>query len=264
MHNDRMIRPAAPLVRRTRLRPLALALSAALLLASCAGESDEPEADPGESTSATTGSEESSPSASSPASTASTAEEPYLPVPGGVELTAQGSELGLGDEATVAYEPRQDEVAALDLRVTRIEKASFKLFVGWKLSKETLDTTPYFVHAKVGNVGKVDLGEERVPLYAVDGENRLIEYSTFESVFKPCPSTLLPAKFGKGEKTSTCLVFLAPDKGEVTAASFRPTEDFSPIVWTGEVTRPEALQKDKGGTKGKGTKGKNKKQDKRS
>jgi hypothetical protein len=235
VHNDRMIRPW----RRAGLRPLALALAATLLLASCAGGDDDPGADPGSSASS-----DGSGASGGTSSSAPTAEEPYLPVPDGVKLTAQGSELSLGDKATVAYEPRQDEVAALELTVTRVEKASFKLFVGWKLSKETLRTTPYFVHAKVTNVGGTNLGEERVPLYAVDGDNKLIESSTFESTFKPCPSASLPEKFRDGDKTSTCLVYLAPEKGEVTAVSFRPTEDFAPIVWTGEVTRPEALQKD--------------------
>ncbi len=253
MHNDRMIRPVARRVRRTGPRTLALALGASLVLTSCSGGDDEPTGDPGSSTS----------SDASDSGSPSTAEEPYLPVPDGVELTAQGSELSLGDKATVAYEPRQnDDVAALDLTVTKIEKASFKLFVGWKLSKETLRTTPYFVHALVRNVGRTDLGGERVPLYAVDGENKLIESSTFASAFKPCPSASLPDKFRQGDKTSTCLVYLAPDKGEVTAVSFRPTEDFSPIVWTGEVTVPEALQKDKGKKGGKQDKKQDKKGDK--
>lgn len=252
MHNDRMIRP----LRHTGLRPLGLAIASALLLASCAGDGGEPESSSSTDSAGASGDQ----SASAP-----TAEEPYLPVPDGVELTAQGSELSLGDRATVAYEPRQDEVAALDLSVTRIERASFKLFVGWKLSKQTLKTTPYFVHAKVRNVGNTNLGEERVPLYAVDGENKLIESSTFASTFKPCPSSTLPEKFRKGDKTTTCLVYLAPDKGQVTAVSFRPTEDFSPIIWEGEITRPEALQKgddkdrsrtgDKDGKKGDGQKG---------
>lgn len=227
MHNDRMTAHAfRPAGRQT----LGLALASLLLLAGCASDEDE-------------GAEGESPTGS----TSSAAEEPYLPVPDGVELTAQGSELDLGDTATVAYEPRQDEVAALELKVTRLEKASFKLFVGWKLSPETLETTPYFVHAKVQNVGTTDLGGSRVPLYAVDGENKLVESSTFASTFKPCPSASLPKRFKKGDSTKTCLVYLAPDKGTVEAVSFRPTEEFSPITWTGDVTRPAALQKDEPG-----------------
>lgn len=228
MHNDRMSLRAA---RRGGRSLVGLALVSALVLTGCSGGDEDTQA---------TGTE------SSEGTTETTEEEPYLPVPDGVELTAQGSELSLGDTATVAYEPRQDEVASLDLTVTRMEKASFKLFVGWKLPPETLKMTPYFVHAKVTNVGDTDLGGREVPLYAVDGENRLVEASTFASTFKPCPSAPLPKKFRNGASVKTCLVFLAADKGEVTATSFRPTEEFDPITWTGEITRPKALQPDKG------------------
>lgn len=240
MHNDRM---SFPVLRRGGPSLAALALASALVLTACSGGDEGPKEADG-SASPTTG----------------TSDEPYLPVPDGVELTAQGSELSLGDTATVAYEPRQDEVAALDLKVTAIEKASFKLFVGWKLSTETKKTTPYFIRATVKNVGDTDLGNRSVPLYAVDGNNKLIEASTFASAFKPCPSEALPKKFATGDSVKTCLVYLAPDKGEITAAEFRPTEDFDQILWTGEITEPKALQPDKGkkgdDKKGKGKKGK--------
>lgn len=233
MHNDRMSLRAL----RSGARPLVgLALTSVLALSACSGGDEDPKADE-----------------TSEGTSAAASDEPYLPVPDGVELTDQGSELELGDTATVAYEPRQDEVAALEITVTRIDKASFKLFVGWKLSPETKKTTPYFVHAKVKNVGDTDLGGRPVPVYGVDGTNKLIEASTFASTFKPCPSDPLPKKFRTGDSVQTCLVYLAPDRGELTAASFRPVEEFDPITWTGEITRPEAL--DKGKDKKKDTKG---------
>lgn len=223
VHNDRML-------TRARRQVTGIALAAALVLTGCSGSEDEPSADdPSESSSGGVGDGPTD----------------YLEVPAGVELTPQGSELSLGDAATVAFEPRQGEVAALDLTVQDIQKASFKLFVGWKLQEETLTTTPYFVHVKVKNVGDADLGGRRVPIYGVDGANKLVESSTFASTFNPCPSASLPEKFKQGDTFKTCLVYLAPDKGQLTATSFRPTEEFSPITWTGEITRPEALQPDK-------------------
>jgi len=239
VHNDRMFSRAH---RRPTL-PAAVALASALVLAGCSGADDEP------------GSSDASTTASGGASSSDTA---YLDVPDGVELTAQGSELGFGDTATVAFEPRQDRVAALDLTVQSIEKATFKLFVGWKLSDETLSTTPYFVQVKVKNVGETDLGGDRVPVYGVDGDNKLIEYSTFASSFKPCPSPLLPKKFETGDTLKTCLVYLAPDKGKLTAAEFRPAEEFNPILWTGEIGKVETGTKDTkkdGGKKGDKKKG---------
>ena len=74
-----------------------------------------------------------------------------------------------------------------------------------------------------------------VPLYVVDGDNRLIEASTFTGTFKPCESAMFPKKFKNGDTVKACLVYLAPDKGDLTAVSFRPDQEFNPIIWTGEL-----------------------------
>jgi hypothetical protein len=94
-------------------------------------------------------------------------------------------------------------------------------------------------------VGGTDLGGRPVPLYIVDGRNTLIEASGFASTFKPCPSKALPKKFENGDRAKVCLVYLSPRNGDLTAVSFRPTEDFDPIVWTGKLQRVGADKKNK-------------------
>ena len=239
MHNGRMSRPSVS-------RQLLAALTAAVLLAGCSGN-DEPKSGPSGSSSGTT------------ASTPTAAETNYLEVPDGVELTAPGSELSVGQAATVAYEPRQGTVAALQIKVTRLRKATFGDFVGWKLDKKIKETTPYFVDAKVTNVGDTDLGGRPVPLYIVDGKNRLIEASIFTATFRPCAGATLPKKFGNGDTTHACLVYLSPDHGDLTAVSFRPTQEFDPITWTGTVGKVDDGVKKKSekkkGSKKKGKKG---------
>lgn len=223
MHNDRM---------RLPLRLFSLTLASSLVLAGCSGDGDNPE-----------GEQSQTPTESETA-------EPYLPVPDDVELTAQGSTLEVGDTATVAYEPRQDKVGVLDIEVTSLEKASFDLFVGWELTKQTRSTAPYFVRATVTNVGETNLGGRPVPLYLVDGENRLVESSIFTGSFQPCDGASFPKKFAAGDRVRACMVYLAPDKGKLTAVSFRPTQEFNPITWTGEVepaagTRQDGKESDK-------------------
>lgn len=236
MHNGRMPRRAT--------RQLLAVLTVAALLAGCSGN-DEPKSGPSSTTSGTT------------TSTPTAAESNYLEVPDGVHLTAQGSKLSLGQTATVAYEPRQGTVAALQIKVTRLRQATFDQFVGWDLKKKVKETTPYFVDAKVTNVGHTDLGGRPVPLYIVDGQNRLIEASIFTAVFHPCQGATLPKKFKNGDTTQACLVFLSPDHGDLTAVSFRPTQEFDPITWTGEVQKIDSGTKksDKKGSKKKGKKG---------
>ena len=235
MQNDRMSHPA-----RSAVLGLGVALS--LALSSCSGDDG--------------GSGSSSEGGSSPTA----AETPYLDVPEGVELTAQGSELEVGQAATVAYEPRQNAVGALDIKVTSTEKATFKLFEGWELTKETLKTSPYFVRATVTNVGATDLGGRPVPLYIVDGKNRLIEASAFTRTFQPCDGSTFPKRFRKGDTLKACLVYLAPDQGKLEAVSFRPDQEFNPITWTGELTRAGEPKKSDGKPSG-GKKSDEKKRD---
>lgn len=235
MHNDRMRRPS---------RLIALTAAATLVLAGCSSDGDTPEPDASQSP------------------TETEAAEPYLPVPDGVELTAQGSTLEVGESATVAWEPKQDLVGALDITVTKLEQADFDLFVGWELTKEIKSTAPYFVHAKVTNVGDTDLGGRPVPLYVVDGENRLIESSLFTGKFKPCDGASFPKKFRNGDSVKACMVYLAPGKGDLTAVSFRPDQDFNPIIWQGELVPAEAAGGEKDGGQG-GKKSGNKSDDKK-
>lgn len=242
-----------PMKTVTTTRLLGLGLAGVLALSGCSGGSDDSAAPSAGSGSA------------SGSSSASASAEPYLPVPDGVELTAPGSELAVGESATVAYEPRQGQVGVLDIRVTRLEKTSFKeSFQGWKLDDATRKTNPYFVRAKVRNVGESDLGGRNVPLYIVDGRNTLIEASSFASTFKPCANGQFPDKFKQGDATSVCLVYLSPKRGDLTAASFRPTQDFSPITWTGELSSPQAEKKstksDKKSDRRKGSKKSTRKQ----
>ena len=227
MHNDAMRLPA---------RLLALTVALTLALAGCSDGGEDPD---GEGTGSPTESAEA---------------EPYLPVPDGVELTEQGSTLAVGDTATVAYEPRQDTVGAMEIKVTSLEKATFDLFVGWELTNDIRSTAPYFVRATVTNVGDTDLGGRPVPLYVVDGENWLIESSLFTGSFKPCEGASFPKKFKNGDTLKACMVYLAPGKGDLDAVSFRPTQEFNPIIWEGELEPAAGTGKKSGDDKKSGDK----------
>lgn len=236
MHNDRMIRVSTL---------LGAALAGALALGGCSG-SDEG-AQPEEGGTLT-------------APVASTGATPYLPVPDGVELTEPGSQLAVGDHAVVAYRPRQEQVAALDIVVTRLERTSIKDFSAWQLSDAQQAANPYYVRARIENVGDAELGGRPVPLYVVNEDNVLLESTPFASSFRPCPSTPFPEKFGPGETARVCLVYLAPDHGDLISVSFRPEETFNPITWSGDVEKYVSPQggdtaksgppQGKGGTRG--------------
>ncbi len=102
-----------------------------------------------------------------------------------------------------------------------------------------------------------------MPLYAVDDQNRLVESSLFSGAFKPCESASFPEKFVNGDTLKACMVYLAPDRGDLAAVSFRPTQEFNPILWEGEVV-PAGKGEDKKGDKSDGKKSDGKKDDEKS
>jgi hypothetical protein len=240
LHNDGVLRRVGA--------ALGAVVLAGGLLAGCSGDDssgDNPDIGDATSTAgaASTAGETGTASTSASAST--------LPVPAGVELSPQGSQLAVGDTATVAYQPKQDEVGVLDITITRLEKTTIKKsFAGWDLDAGQKKANPYFVRATITNRGDTDLGGRRVPLYVVDGDNTLIEATSFASAFTACEPGAFPKKFPTGKKTKVCLVYLVPRQGQLTAVSFRPTQEFDPITWTGELQDPKPPKA--GGKGGKG------------
>jgi hypothetical protein len=221
-----------------RLSPIAAALLLSLgALTSCAGDNSNNDSDDG---------------SPSPSSETSEGEDSYLPVPEGVELTEPGSELEVGTSGAIAWQPRQDLVGVLDITITRLEKTSFaESFEGWDVKEEQKkDVTPYFVRATVTNLGDTNLSERLVPLYATDTADTLVEPTKFTEEFKPCPGGTLPRGYVPGETAEVCMVYLIGNGLELRGATFRPTEDFEAITWSGEIQAIEKPKDDKKNHKG--------------
>ena len=158
-------------------------------------------------------------------------------------LTDQGTKLKVGQAATVSWQPNQHQVGVMKVAVTKLQKVPISAFSDWTLDAATKKSTPYFVHATVHNAGTSSLAGVPVPLYLLDGRNTLLQASTFRAQFPACPSTPLPAKFTHGKKASVCLVYFAPDHGTLTAISFRPSQEFDAITWTGPVSKVKQAKK---------------------
>jgi hypothetical protein len=222
---------------RTRLTTAATALAGALALVSCGGTSDQAAPKPSVSTSP------------SPSST--------VKVPGAVELTEVGADLSFGETATVIHEPDQKTGTVLALTVQKAVQGRVKDFSGFILDDYTRTSTPYYVDVDVKNVGEGTVRNAAIPLWGVDAENTLLPPASFTTTFKRCPSEKLPKRFKPDASFSTCLVFLAPDKGTMEAVSFRPNQEFDPIRWTGDIPTPtpEPKKTEKGKKKSGSKKG---------
>jgi hypothetical protein len=221
-HNDGVIRRAA--------LPSLMA-AAALVMAGCGGGSDS-------STPPTGGTGSTSSTGGSSTSGGSATTSPT--VVDGVRLSAQGSQLKVGDTARVSWKPDQKTVGVIAVRVDRLVKMPISAFTDWRLDAATRKSTPYFVRATVRNLGRSNLSNAPVPLYLLDQRNTLLQASTFRAQYPPCPSRPLPPKFTRGKRASVCLVYFAPDHGNLVAISFRPSQDFDAITWEGTVRRGTA------------------------
>lgn len=231
MQNDRMMsrRAAIP----------AVLLTASLVLAGCGG-GDDNGGTPGPSGSTSSG---------TPSEATSTDAGYGVEIPAGVTVTEPGSTLAFGDPATIAWTPRQGLIGALLLKVTKVRKGTIKDFSGFVIGDDVKASTPYYVDVTVKNVGPADLSGVMTPLYLVDQTNTLYEQNKFESTFAPCSAKPLPEKFVTGKIAQVCLVYLAPNHGTFEAVSFRPSQEFNPITWTGTVTMPVVKPTKKPGTK---------------
>ena len=215
------------------------ALAAALVLAACSGDASSGSGSP-PGDAAADGTSAASVGDATPGGKPS----PYLPVPTGVVLTDPGSELGFGEQATVAWRPTKGEdVGVLNVKVRKVVHADIKALQNWQLDAAGRTSSLYYVMMTVANVGDEDLSGQRIPLYVLDGANALVESSAFKKEFKPCPSPALPDGFVTGEKVTVCQAYLVPKRGEVRAVTFRPTEKFNPINWVGKVTEPKKPEK---------------------
>jgi hypothetical protein len=230
-----------------------------LVVTGCSSPDDEPTADStAESSASGEASSDESPTDEASASQDTPTESPTadVPVPDGVEVTAQGSDLEFGDTATVVFEPNQKKSTLLDLTVKNARKGRLSDFEGFILDDDYKRKANYFyVKVAVENVGDKNVGGSPVPLWGVNEENTLLPAVNFTTAFKPCASTPLPKKFKSGDSVDTCLVYLAPNKGSLESLSFRPDQAFDPIEWTGEVKPPKKDKKKRSNNNGGGSGG---------
>ena len=133
---------------------------------------------------------------SSPGATASPTASSTVAVPGGVQLTDQGSKLSFGDTGTVIYEPAEGKGTVLQLTVKGVRKGSLADFKGFILDDSYKQKASYYyATVQVKNVGEGDVGGVGVPLWGVNAANTLLPAVNFTTSFKPCPSKPLPEKF---------------------------------------------------------------------
>jgi hypothetical protein len=205
-----------------------LATGLLLLLTGCTAGDDAGSAQPSSSAPTTA----LSPAAASPAPVST------VDVPSGVDLTEQGSALRFGRSAQVIFEPTTRRGSVLRLTVRSVRQGRLDDFDGFILKDDYVrKASIYYARVSVANIGRGNVGGVPVPLRGVNKADVLLPAVAFTTRFPPCPTRRLPARFGAGARLTTCLVFLAPDKGTLASVSYRPSERFEAVTWSGPVRR---------------------------
>ncbi|RYC14594.1 hypothetical protein [Nocardioides zhouii] len=153
--------------------------------------------------------------------------------------TDPGTDLELGDEATLVWQPATSLTGVLELSVDAVAEQRQSVFDGWIRDDVMAASRPYFVTVTLTNAGESDLAGQDVPLYLRDDNGTLGAPWTLGGDFAACQSGPLPTPFGAGTDAGMCLVYLVPDGARIEDLVFEPTEGYDPITWSGEVQAPE-------------------------
>ena len=221
---------------RTRTSQVAAALAAAALSLTACSDADEPV-------------ETSDATSSSEPTTAATSQAPE-----NGKVTPPGTQLAFVDAATIEHDDKARSTL-LKIQVDSATQGSLDDLKGFDLDDPYKKRgNYYYVRVSVKNAGKETVGDAPVPLWGISGDNTLLQAVEFKSSFAKCPTEPLPKKFEPKDSFKTCLVYLSPDKGDLQGVSYRPTEQYAPIEWRGQV-KMLPKPKPKGGDGKNGDKG---------
>jgi len=159
-------------------------------------------------------------------------------VPSGLTLTKPGAELKFKELAVVDYSANPKRGTVLSMTVSGGRQGRISDFAGYQLTAANKKSRPYYMRAAVTNVGTGDLSRLGFPLYGVDASNTLIPPATFNNKFVPCPSTPFPQGFTTKKSVVGCLVYLVPNGGTLSAVSYRPSQKYAGITWSGTILPP--------------------------
>jgi len=145
--------------------------------------------------------------------------------------TLPGTKLAVGEWALVRYEPNPKHRALLALTVTLVVRGKVGDLEQFNLDDETKRSSVYYTTLTVRKVGGGDVSGERVTLYGAVSKRLVVPPLTFGSTFQRCDYQPLPKRFRTDDKTTLCMVMLAPKGGKISEIQWRPAGGEEPISW---------------------------------
>lgn len=201
-------------------------------LSACGGEEDgSPSAQASES-STPAASASSAPPTEEPAETSETS-EPGQGDSGGAsgELTPPGTELKLGETATVSFKSG-DKTATLAITVTEIEQGEKADLTEYGDQAEGM--VPYFITFEVENVDGADLAYNLISVRAITEDGRGTGVIISGEVDGKCERTVPGEEFASaGASFETCELEASREGQEVIGVEYTSGDDYvtDPVVW---------------------------------
>ncbi|MDP9337074.1 MAG: hypothetical protein M3Q30_27685 [Actinomycetota bacterium] len=160
---------------------------------------------------------------------------PSSSIPGIQSLPAAaatpGTKLTQTTSAKVLFVRNQKRKGLISLAIDSVRTGSTSDLANFILNRQAKSSTPYYVGVTVTNVGGGHVGGAPVPLYGVNGHNTLLPPADLMGSFKPCQADRIPRHLGRGRAFSTCLMFLSPRHGRLTAVEFQYASGVEPVTW---------------------------------
>lgn len=152
-------------------------------------------------------------------------------VPAGVELTAAGTTLEVGEPATVVFETGDGAASAITATPTKVERGDIEDFKFFSLDEESKASTPYYVTATVINEGPAGLGGLGAPFVAHDDTDMIVAPNVINGEFEPCEGGQLPETFLPGDTAELCMVFLIPKDRKLVSIDAVSDEPSTAVRW---------------------------------
>lgn len=224
-----LVQPLANPNRRDQLmqkRRIVVAAAAALTvtLSACGGEKDpSPKAEEAPATS----------SSSSTASSTSTEESTTSETSTSADVTAPGTELDIGEAATVPFEYAGTKSGTIAITVTSVKKGDKDVLE--KYGDKAKGFVPYYVKFEVENISGTDLSRSRPNLRATTADGGGTGVVISGDVPGECENDSAGTDFTTtGATFESCKLQAAPSDTEITGAEFSEGDKYRDegITWT--------------------------------
>lgn len=215
-------------MRKRRVVSVAVVAAMVAGLSACGGEDGTSSAQSSEPPASTSSAADSP----SPADASGTAESDPAESGGSGGLTPPGTELTVGETATVSFKSG-DTTATLAITVTEIERGEKADLAEYGDQAEGM--VPYFIRYTVENLDGADLSYANVMLGAVTGEGRHTGVIITGDAGGKCETVYPDEDFAEvGATYETCRLQAAREDVEVVGAEYASGDGYvsDPVVWT--------------------------------